>query len=171
MNDLRLHLDMAKTYTNAVSSRETDKMPRKWRSVYPRKMVNFGPLEHEQRCFFISEVRKPLTLSYDMPYFNSWRCEIMFGPRFRRKVWANDLVTSYWSSGQSDGSCLCEPWNNYGRNGELESPHLTHAKWFMRTPASAILQAQLAPSCPVPTVAREATTHSYEQKERRWSSK
>ena len=37
----------------------------------------------------------------------------------------------------------------------------------MRTPASAIQQAQLAPSCPVPTVAREATAHSYEQNERR----
>jgi len=34
----------------------------------------------------------------------------------------------------------------------------------MRKAASAVLQAQPAPSCPVHTVAREATTHSYDQK-------
>jgi len=54
---------------------------------------------------------------------------------------------------------------------KLQSPNLIHAKWFMRTPASAILQAQPEPSFPVSTVAGEATTHSYEQRERRWRSK
>ena len=64
----------------------------------------------------------------------------------------------------------------YGRNEwlefpkvlefELESPHLAEAKWFRKTPAGAILQAQQALFSSVPTVAREATVHSSEQKEK-----
>jgi len=42
---------LRKHICSALSSREIDKMPRKWRSVKSRKMVNIEHFEHELRWF------------------------------------------------------------------------------------------------------------------------
>jgi hypothetical protein len=68
---------------SAVSSREIDKMPRKWRSVRPRKMVNIEHFLARVEMNFILEARKTLALSYVRPRDTSWQCENMSGAPFR----------------------------------------------------------------------------------------
>ena len=78
------HIMVMSKYTwSTVLSRELVKMPRKWRSVQPRKMVHNWPSWARVEIYFILMVRKPLTMSNDAPMGTSWRYRNMLGAPFR----------------------------------------------------------------------------------------